>query len=351
MDVEIILPQAPVALVPGVPAQVRVEVRNRSATPLSVRLTVQPNRAGSWARIDAPTLTLAPGDGGTVDVGFHPPADVPPAATVLPFTVRADDPRYGVPVGRATGLVTVTPARRLTAVLSREPARRGTVPFSLSLVNLDTTNLALRLGTRLDPPGQVTVEPTVVELPPGGTGTARLRVRPRGALIGAQTRYVLTVTCHDIKADEDAPPVATAEEDGLAPPRLGRRPAAVLGTVLLVLLAATAVVFGGRIDLPGRGVAGSTAPPPAPVSRPYALVDVFPQQGGTDGRAAADATLARLAAAGMPVRLVDSTTSDQVADGQGGLWVLLQDGLGTVEATRAYCDRYRAVAPKCDVVP
>jgi hypothetical protein len=48
---------------------------------------------------------------------------------------------------------------------------------------------------------------------------------------------------------------------------------------------------------------------------------------------------------------VDSTTSDEVADGQSGLWVLLQDGMSTVAEVRQYCDRYRLLAPKCDVVP
>jgi hypothetical protein len=80
------------------------------------------------------------------------------------------------------------------------------------------------------------------------------------------------------------------------------------------------------------------------------LVAVFPQSGGA-GRAAADQELARLTAAGMPVRLVDSTRSDQVADGRDGLFVLLQDGFASVADAEAYCDRFRATAPACNVVP
>ncbi|MFC6016071.1 hypothetical protein ACFP2T_07680 [Plantactinospora solaniradicis] len=352
MDVEIILPQTPVALVPGTETRVRVELRNLSAAPVSVRLTVLASRAGAWARIDEPTVVLAPGDTSTVDIGLRPPAEVPPAATVLPFTVQADDLRAGVPAGRATGLVTVTAPRRLDATLSREADRRGGVPYVLSLVNQADTALSLRLDARLFPAGRVQVEPGVLSIPGGQGATARLQVRPRTALVGSPTRYVLSVTCHDADAEDRVPALATVEQDDSAAPRLGRRPAAVLVTVLLVLVAGAAVLLGGRIDLPGRGSeqAVATAAPATPVTRPYALVDVFPQQDGEGGRTAAEAALTRLTAAGMPVRLVDSTTSDVVADGQGGLWVLLQDGLDTVDATRAYCDRYRAVAPKCDVV-
>jgi hypothetical protein len=84
------------------------------------------------------------------------------------------------------------------------------------------------------------------------------------------------------------------------------------------------------------------------VSRPYALIDVFAQ--GDAGLAAAQTARDRLAGAGMPVRLVDSRASDEAADGPRGLWVLLQDGMSTVDGVRAYCDRYRRIAPNCQVV-
>ena len=121
---------------------------------------------------------------------------------------------------------------------------------------------------------------------------------------------------------------------------------------MLTLLAATgAVLFAGRIDLwPGGGGKSPGTPEQVRVTKPYALVEVFPRREGA-GRAEADAALARLTAAGMPVRLVDSTQSPDVADGPGGLFVLLQDGFPSVEQAQAYCNQFRAVAPRCDVVP
>ena len=51
----------------------------------------------------------------------------------------------------------------------------------------------------------------------------------------------------------------------------------------------------------------------------------------------------------MPVKLVDSLTSDVLADQGAGFWVLLQDGFPTVEAAQAYCTQWKLVAPKCAV--
>ncbi len=53
----------------------------------------------------------------------------------------------------------------------------------------------------------------------------------------------------------------------------------------------------------------------------------------------------------MPVRLVDSTTTDSIPDTGGGLWVLLHDGFASIDEARQFCDRYRAIAPKCNAVP
>ena len=45
-------------------------------------------------------------------------------------------------------------------------------------------------------------------------------------------------------------------------------------------------------------------------------------------KAAAQAEQAKLLAARMPVRLVDSLGTDVLSDENGGFWVLLQDGFG-----------------------
>jgi hypothetical protein len=356
MDVEIQIPQAPIAIVPGQETRVTVELRNLASTPVSLRLSLGRSRAGAWAQVEPAATALAAGDHAAVEVVFRPPASMAPSATVQPFTVQADDIQYGGTAGRATGLLTVTAAQRLAATLAPDPPQRGGASFQLELGNRTNTPLTLRLTARLDPAnGQITVEPSVIEVPAGQTATARVTTRPRARPVGSAASYVLTVDCADASAEPSAAPLATVESTITVAPWVGRKPATVLATALLVLVTTGAVLLSGRLAdlLRGSTPPGTKPPPPAAathVRRPYALLDVFPRQDGPAGRQAAEAALARLTAAGMPVRLVDSTTSDVVADAQGGLWVLLHDGLASVNDARAFCDRYRTVAPKCEVV-
>jgi hypothetical protein len=80
------------------------------------------------------------------------------------------------------------------------------------------------------------------------------------------------------------------------------------------------------------------------------MVASYPQLDPTY-RTQADATVKRLTAAGLPVRLLDSRTSDDIADGTSGFWVVLQDGFASADEARAACTRYRGVTPQCEVVP
>jgi len=353
MDVEIAVPQTPVSVTPGEESRVEVGVHNPSGTPISVQLRVAPGRAGRWATFDAPAVALAPGERATLTLAFRPPADTPPTATLLPFTVRAEELGSGLPAGWATGLVGVTAPPRLDASLAREAATRGPAEYALRLANRGESALTVRLEAKLDPPGRITVSPATVDIPGNGVVIATVRARPRVPLVGSPARYLVSVACRDAVAESEAAPLATVEDDGTVKARVGRKPAGILATTLLVVAALAAVVIGADLRLPGRDSdppPASGGPPATAVTRPYVLVDVFPQR-DTASRGTAEAALARLTAAGMPVRLVDSTTSDVVADGDGGLWVLLQDGLSSVDEARGYCDRYRSVAPKCDVVP
>jgi hypothetical protein len=379
MDLEITLPQAPVKLVPGTESSVRVEVANRSDAPLSVRLGVSRSRGGAWGEVDTPVLDLGPDERREVQVVFKPPANVLPTSTLMPFTVHAQELPYGVPAGRATGLLTVAAPERVDATIAVTRARRRTTRFAISLTNRGDASLTVGLAARVQPPGaKVVVTPKVVDVPGDGSATATVRVRPRRAVIGTATPFALSVACTDAAAPHEMPPLATISAAGTAKPRMRRGPARVLGIALLLVATAATLVLTGTVDMltgerwqPLRRNAAATSPstaqpgvaqpgaaqpgtdvsrPDTVVRRPYALVEVFAKDGAA-GRAAAEAARARLAAAGMPVRLVDSTATDQVADGPTGLWVLLQDGMPTVDAVRAYCDRYRPVAPKCEVVP
>ncbi|MEV4509135.1 fibronectin type III domain-containing protein [Dactylosporangium sp. NPDC049525] len=64
----------------------------------------------------------------------------------------------------------------------------------------------------------------------------------------------------------------------------------------------------------------------------------------------AEKLVAKLQALGVPARLVDSRESKRIADGTGGLWVVLQDGFPDFQAALAECNKRRSVAPDCFAV-
>jgi hypothetical protein len=353
MHVEIVLPHVPADLVPGTRTTVPAELHNPSGTAVSVRLSVARGRVGDWALVEPATADLAPGGHADVEVVFDPPAGTATDAALLPFTVRATDAVDDARVGSATGLVWLTGRDDLTATLGAEVGTAAVGRYALWLQNRGTKAVSLGLAARLEPDtGRATVEPTVVELSPGGTATARVTTRPRRRLAGRPRTYGVTVAGRDLSGGGDGRQVLTVRADGAAPARTG---AAVVLAVLTVLVAAgalTAWLAPSRLPFLDRpaGPASSTAAPAAgAVRRPYVMVDSRPQLAPAD-RTAAEATLTQLTAAGLPVRLVDSKTSDEIADGTNGFWVVLRDGFGSAEEADAFCARYRGVTPQCEVV-
>lgn len=350
MDLDIAVPRHAVDVVPGGQARVPVELTNRSPDDGWVRLSLAPSRAAAWMRLEPATVSLPAGGTEAVEAVVRPPAGTPATPTLLPYTIVAGDLRDGTPLARATGLVTLAAPEQLRATVRATVPRTATgrrVRLTLRLENPGGRRRTVTVRHRLSPAGgRVRVEPATVDLAPGGTATAHVEVRPPALAVGASVPYVVTLSCHDAAADPDAPPLAVVEETGQSPPRLSRA-AAVSLTAALVLAAGAAVATGG-LTLPGRGSAPA-ASDEIRVRAPYAQIDVFPRGNG-DGRASAEAALARLTAAGMPVRLVDSRLSPDLADGQDGLYVLLQDGFAGVDEVSAYCERYRQLAPKCSVV-
>jgi hypothetical protein len=351
MDVELTLPSSPVALAPGVATRVPVELRNPEALPLDVRISVARGRASGWASVDPPTATIGGYATATVDVVLQTPPDQPPSGSLLPFTVHAENAASGEPAGFATGLLTVAVPVPVRGDLSERPGDPHA--FDLRLSNHGDQPADVRITAKLDPPaGSAEARPQAARLEAGASLSAVVRARPSRPFLGTAKQYAVIVSVRD-GGDLDRRPLLTAVGHGTRKPRL---PKWVAGTaaILLALGATAAVAFSG-IRLPMPGFNRATPPPPSalapapapatPVSRPFALVDVFPQ------RAAADAQRVKLEAGGMPIRMVDSLTSDDLADGGAGFWVLLQDGFASADEAQAYCEQWRAVAPKCRVTP
>jgi hypothetical protein len=157
--------------------------------------------------------------------------------------------------------------------------------------------------------------------------------------------------------DDPPAPLATVTHADSARPKL-RRPTATITGLLLVAALTAGGVFVSRMDgwslsdqlsrFTPQGRAGQQAE--KDIVRPYVMLGVFPRNDGPDGKVAAEATRERFNSAGMRVRLIDSTTSAELADGPDGFWVLLRDGFRSLDEARAYCQQYRVVAPNCQVV-
>lgn len=354
MTVELTLPAEPVTLAPGVPSRIPVELRNLAGEPATVTVAVARGRAWSWGAVEPPHVTVDAYATGAVELVLQTPPDQPPSPSLVPFTLQALNAATGEPAGFATGLVTVALPVPVTGTLTARTGAPHT--YDLRLVNDSDRPAPVRIAVELDPPaGSVAADPAAVRLEPGETRTAVVRAKPARPVLGAPRPYFVVVSVTDAE-DPDRAPLVTATGSGSRKPRMRGWMAGT--AAIVVAVAATAAVALSDVRLPLPGSKRATAPTPAAtpatvsISRPYALVAVFPRRGGADGgRAAAEAEQAKLSAGGMPVKLVDSLASDALADQGTGFWVLLQDGFATVEAAQAFCDQWRAVAPRCAVTP
>ncbi|BCB76401.1 hypothetical protein GCM10022251_24030 [Phytohabitans flavus] len=351
MTLEFKLSSTPITLAPGVETRVPLEVHNRASTPLAVRVSVARGRAAAWAYVEPPDITVDAGGTAAAEVVLEVPADQPPSPALVPFTVHAVELATGEPAGFASGLLTVAAPVPVVGDLVARDGKAHT--YDLRLANDGATEAAVRVAAQLDPPsGVVTVEPSDVRIEPGGSVTTVVQAKPGRPVMGAPKPYFVVVKVTDA-ADPDRPPLLNATGRGTRKPWVANWLAATVAIVLALGITAVIALSGIRPLLPGARRAapepGTSAPEVVTVGRPYALLDVFPHRGEDGGRAAAEAAQARLAGAGMPVRLVDSLASDVLADQGTGFWVLLQDGFPSAEAAQAFCTQWKVVAPKCQV--
>jgi hypothetical protein len=357
VDVEVTLPSTPVALAPGVPTRVPVELSNPFGPEVTVRVVLARGRAAGWAVGEPVGATIEPGGTATVELVLQAPADQPPSAALVPFSVAAQEWSTGEPAGFGTGLLTVALPVPVTGAMIKRAGQAHV--YDLRLVNESNRPAGVRISTKLDPPlGTATVEPAAAQLEPGGSVMVAIKAKPARPPFGGPKPYAVVVAVNDA-ADLDRPPLLSEVGTGVRRPRVANWAAATIAIV--VALGATAAVFLSGVHLPAIGRNRTQATAPAPVSaavptvapvtitKPYALVDVLVQRGADNGQAAAEAERAKLAAQGMPVRLVDSRASDVLAGTGPGFWVLLQDGFTTVDAATAFCTQWRSVAPKCRV--
>ena len=353
MVVELTLPATPVALAPGVPTRVPVELSNPFGPEVSVRVTMARGRAAGWAVGEPVGATVEPGGRATVELLLQAPADQPLSASLVPFSVAAEEWSTGEPAGYATGLLTVALPVPVTGAMVKRAGQAHV--YELRLVNESRRPAGVRISTKLDPPlGTSTVEPAAAQLEPGGSVTVAIKAKPARPPFGSPKPYAVVVDVKDA-SDLERPPLLTEVGTGVRRPRVANWMAATVAILLALGATAAVALSGAHLPLPGRGRSQAEPPPvvptvaPVTITKPYALVDVLVQRGADNGQAAAEAERAKLAAQGMPVRLVDSRSSDVLAGTGPGFWVLLQDGFATADAATAFCTQWRSVAPKCRV--
>lgn len=350
MDVELTLPAEPVTLPPGVPVRVPVLLRNPYAQVLDLRVYLARGRASAWATIDPPALRLGPGETAEVAVVLRAPPEQPPSSSLVPFTVHAEEESTGEPAGFATALLTVALPVPVAGDLVARPGARHT--YDLRLANESRHPAPLRITAELDPPrGSVEVRPDAVLLEPGATVAVAVRAKPSKPLMGTPKAFAVVVKVSD-GYDAERAPYLTEVAKGTRKPRVSSLAAGIAAVVLALGATAAIWVSGVRVPLPGR--AGATTPATRPVARsavrtPYVILDVFPHRGADGGRAGADAEKQRFAARGLQVRMVDSLSSDVLADEGDGFWVLLQDGFASAGDAQSFCTQWLSVAPKCRV--
>ena len=151
MDVELTLPTAPVALAPGVPTRVPVQVRTPYAQPLSLRAYLARGRASGWATVDPAEFELGPGEVAEIGVVLQTPPSQPPSASLVPFTVHVEEAGSGEPAGFATALLTVALPVPVTGALTARGGRRHA--YDLQLTNDTRTPAPLRISATLEPAG------------------------------------------------------------------------------------------------------------------------------------------------------------------------------------------------------
>jgi hypothetical protein len=240
---------------PGGQARVEVTIRNTGSIVENYRVDVVGEVAGQgppeWAQVHPPEVSVYPKEKGTAIVVLAPPAGIATGSGRFPFGIRVIStvPPHAsavaegdVEVGRMFGLqATITP-------LTSTGRWRGR--HLLKYTNWGNAPVRLRLSAR-DPDERLgfLLEPTDLELPLGGSSTARLTVRTRKPFLrGTPARLPFEVI-----GEQDQPglPAATPlPGDPRRPvlnavlvqkPILSRASVAVAG--LAVLVAAGAVLL------------------------------------------------------------------------------------------------------------
>lgn len=236
MPVSVALEPSSLRAQPGVPSTCTVTVRNTGTTVEEFALGVVGD-AGAWAVADPANLRLFPGDAGTAVVSFTAPQDASVRTGPVPFGVRvvpATDPEGAVV---EEGVVDVAAFTTITATIVPRNIEGKSGAHRVTVAN--GGNAPVDATITFDDPDErvaVDVNPARLQVPPGGTAVATVRVRPRPGAPAGRAGYRVIV-----EATGTGPIPLDA---GLTPP--GRRR---LLPILLPLLVLAAVAVAAYLAL------------------------------------------------------------------------------------------------------
>jgi hypothetical protein len=304
--------------------------------------------AARWGRIEPRYVPGVPAGGQTaLELVLRPPADAPAGTT--PFAVRCvsliDAGRCAVVEGDVVvgasrdvdvAVTAVAAAGRRSGQYLVAVANRGQAPAPVRLSGSDPRR---ELGFAMAP-GEFTVDG-------GETSTSYLSVRPRHPkLLGSPVTHPFVVEHHGPSGAVDR-----------LPQRFEQR--AVLGPLtgsLAALLVLAAVVLGGLLVWPSlHGTGSPTASASASASggalRGSYVIWAATPVGDVGNQTAPARLVAKLKAAGVQARIVDTRTSPQLAQTPLPAFLVVQDGFADLAAAQAACAAHRDVAPACSAVP
>ena len=233
------------------------EVRVRNTGPATEELAVTIDRdAAAWGWVTPPTVTVGPGEEGSVKVLFRLPKAPKPTAGPFPFTVTVATVPGKAVVATADGIVDVEPFQDLLATLNPRTAQgSGPSHHTLGLSNRGNAPVRARLSAS-DPSGalEFDIEPVTLDAAPGTNADAKIRVSPRQKLRrGTAERTFEVVATADGYEPLRVDGTLTQEATGY-----GRRGIAI--AVVLAVLAVSGVAFAlaGGSDKTASGAAVTT---------------------------------------------------------------------------------------------
>jgi hypothetical protein len=185
-----------VSVEPGGQASVQVTVHNPGTIVESYRLDVVGEQPIDWAEVVPATVSVYPQQQETVTVLFRPPTGPGTPGGLVPFGVRATSEVDTSSRSVAEGELTIGQVGGLQAKLTPVTSSgRWRGRHTVQITNWGNSPARLRLVAS-DPDQALgfLIRPEVVEIPLGGTATARLKVRTRKPVLrGATTRLAFQV--------------------------------------------------------------------------------------------------------------------------------------------------------------